>query len=324
VSPQRRRSRTPWYALVVLVATVGLIAPATAANAQPTVGQIDQQIAAQSAKLDQVVEQYNKVNEDLKASQAQIDKINADLKPLAAQLADANDRITQIVTLAYEGGALVQASSILSAGDPGVLVDRMVTVSQITAYTSAEVDSFTNTKAERDTDLATLNDTVAKQTTDKNALDAQKAQITTQINNLEALRKKYNRPVAADTGAGTPPPYVAGKAGVVVNYAYAQLGKPYAWAAAGPSSFDCSGLVMAAWGAAGVNLPHNANMQYHAIPHISRAALQPGDLVFYESLNHVAIYVGNNQVIHAPTFGDHVRIASVDMMKPYGYGRPRA
>jgi cell wall-associated NlpC family hydrolase len=324
VSPERNRSRTLWRALVVIAAAVGLIAPVTAAYAAPTVDQIDQQIAAQSAKLDQVVEQYNKLTEEMKASQAQVDQLTAELKPLQAQLADANDRVVEIATLAYEGGALVQASSILSSGDPSVLVDRMVMVTQITQYTNGQISDFAATKTQHDTELARLNAVVAGQNAQKAALDDQKKAINTQIGNLQALRKRYNRTVSADTGAGTPPPYVPGKAGLAINYAYAQLGKPYAWGAAGPGSFDCSGLTMAAWGAAGLSLPHNAEMQWKAMPHISRSALQPGDLVFYESLNHVAIYVGNSQVIHAPTFGDHVRIASIDMMRPYGYGRPRA
>jgi len=322
--PERNRARVLWRALVVIAAAVGLIAPVTAAYAAPTVDQIDQQIAAQSAKLDQVVEQYNKVTEEMKASQAQIDQLTAELKPLTAQLNDANDRVVQIATLAYEGGALVQASSILASGDPPVLVGRMVTVTQITQYTNGQISDFAKTKAQHDAQLSRLNAVMADQATQKAGLEDQKKAINAQIGNLQALRKKYNRTVSADTGAGTPPPYVAGKAGVAINYAYAQLGKPYAWAAAGPGSFDCSGLTMAAWGAAGVGLPHNAEMQWKAMPHIGRSALQPGDLVFYESLNHVAIYVGNSQVIHAPTFGDHVRIAGIDMMKPYGYGRPRA
>jgi cell wall-associated NlpC family hydrolase len=322
--PERNRARVLWRALVVIAAAVGLIAPVTAAYAAPTVDQIDQQIAAQSAKLDQVVEQYNKVTEEMKASQAQIDQLTAELKPLTAQLNDANDRVVQIATLAYEGGALVQASSILASGDPSVLVGRMVTVTQITQYTNGQISDFAKTKAQHDAQLSRLNAVMADQATQKAGLEDQKKAINAQIGNLQALRKKYNRTVSADTGAGTPPPYVAGKAGVAINYAYAQLGKPYAWAAAGPGSFDCSGLTMAAWGAAGVGLPHNAEMQWKAMPHIGRSALQPGDLVFYESLNHVAIYVGNSQVIHAPTFGDHVRIAGIDMMKPYGYGRPRA
>ncbi len=113
-----------------------------------------------------------------------------------------------------------------------------------------------------------------------------------------------------------------GRAGVAVKFAFGQLGKPYKWAADGPASYDCSGLTLAAWRAAGLSLPHNAAMQWRRIPHISRLAIRPGDLVFYHNLGHVAIYIGNNQVIHSPTFGDHVKISSIDMSRPYGYGRP--
>ncbi|MFC7480852.1 C40 family peptidase [Luedemannella flava] len=78
---------------------------------------------------------------------------------------------------------------------------------------------------------------------------------------------------------------------------------------------------MAAWRAAGYSLPHNAAMQYNQLPKIGRSQLKPGDLVFYSGLGHVAIYVGSGKVIHAPTFGEVVKIAPVDMMSPYGYAR---
>jgi cell wall-associated NlpC family hydrolase len=70
-------------------------------------------------------------------------------------------------------------------------------------------------------------------------------------------------------------------------------------------------------------LSHNAAEQWHQVAHISRSALQPGDLVFYNSLGHVGIYVGGGQIIHAPHPGTTVQLASVDIMRPYGYGRVR-
>ncbi|MFD0594195.1 C40 family peptidase [Catellatospora coxensis] len=106
-------------------------------------------------------------------------------------------------------------------------------------------------------------------------------------------------------------------------FAYKQLGKPYVWAADGPNGYDCSGLTLAAWRAAGVSLYHQAATQWREVAHISRSQLLPGDLVFYSGLGHVALYVGSGKVIHAPTTGEVVKIASVDMMSPYGYGRVR-
>jgi peptidoglycan DL-endopeptidase CwlO len=126
--------------------------------------------------------------------------------------------------------------------------------------------------------------------------------------------------VPAVTG---PPPQVRGSAGAAIAFAYAEIGKPYRYGAAGPDAYDCSGLTMAAWQAAGVWLPHNAARQYSSIPHVSRDDLAPGDLVFYYSdIHHVAMYVGDGMVIHAPSSGESVRVQTMGMAPIYGYGRP--
>jgi cell wall-associated NlpC family hydrolase len=308
--------------LVIAAALVAVLAPATAAAAAPTPEQIDQQISAQEAKLEQVVEAYNKINIELAASQSQAQQMNDQLRALAGQLDEARTQTDEIAVLAYEGGPLMQTTALLSSGDPQILMGRLTSVAQITAAQQDQLTSTARSKSDHDAQVAKIQAVIADQTTKQQALADQKKQITSDIAQLEALRRTYARAPTPVTAAG-PPPYVPGRAGIVVNYAYAQLGKPYVWAAAGPNGFDCSGLTMAAWGAAGVNLPHNAAMQWDAMPHIARSSLQPGDLVFYNALNHVAVYIGSGQIIHAPTFGDHVRIASVDMMAPYGYGRPR-
>ncbi|MPQ97662.1 NlpC/P60 family protein [Modestobacter sp. I12A-02628] len=100
----------------------------------------------------------------------------------------------------------------------------------------------------------------------------------------------------------------------VLDTALAQRGDPYVWGAEGPSSFDCSGLVLYAYAAAGISVPHSSRMQSTMGTAVSRAALQPGDLVFfYSPVSHVGIYVGNGKMVHAPTFGSPVQIGSVDM-----------
>jgi len=127
-------------------------------------------------------------------------------------------------------------------------------------------------------------------------------------------------PAPAPTG---PAPPVKSCAAAAVNPAKGQLGKPYVYGAAGPDSFDCSGLTMYAWRTGGVGLPHSAEMQYNAIAHISVSQLQPGDLVFfYTPIEHVGIYVGGGQMIEAPYTGAVVHYASIYRPELVGAGRP--
>jgi cell wall-associated NlpC family hydrolase len=125
-------------------------------------------------------------------------------------------------------------------------------------------------------------------------------------------------------GAGialTPLPAVAdsGSASTVaVNTALAQLGDRYVWAGAGPDVFDCSGLTQYAYRAAGINLPHNSLMQSRIGTPVARAALRPGDLVFfYRPIHHVAMYIGNGKVVQAPHSGDVVKISNLAAMAGY-------
>ncbi len=135
-----------------------------------------------------------------------------------------------------------------------------------------------------------------------------------------------------DTSSGTPgtpstpttpppppstPPASNGGASAAIAFARAQLGEPYQWGAAGPGSWDCSGLMMGAWAAGGVSLPHYSAAQYAASSPISSSQLRPGDLVFWgtssspSSIHHVAMYLGDGMIIHAPRTGRPVSIDSM-------------
>jgi cell wall-associated NlpC family hydrolase len=115
-----------------------------------------------------------------------------------------------------------------------------------------------------------------------------------------------------------------------VDFALAQLGDMYLWAAAGPDRWDCSGLTMAAWERAGVQLPHYSVAQYEQTKRISEDELRPGDLIFWaENANdpgtifHVAMYLGGGRMVHAPRTGKPVRIDSVYYWEsPDFFGRP--
>ncbi|GAB3900752.1 hypothetical protein GCM10029964_088570 [Kibdelosporangium lantanae] len=109
---------------------------------------------------------------------------------------------------------------------------------------------------------------------------------------------------------------------IAASFAKAQVGKPYQWGGAGPATFDCSGLVMRAWQAAGVELPHRAAEQWHSGVHVDRAQLRPGDLVLTSGLGHVQMYVGDGKVVEAPHPGASVRITPLPTHGIAGYVRP--
>jgi cell wall-associated NlpC family hydrolase len=115
-----------------------------------------------------------------------------------------------------------------------------------------------------------------------------------------------------------PVPAPSKAAGTAVNAALAEQGKPYVWGAAGPDSFDCSGLTMWAWGKAGVSLPHNAASQQSMGTPVPQSQLAPGDLVFFGSpAYHVGMYIGNGMMVHAPTSGENVKVVSLSSMSDY-------
>jgi cell wall-associated NlpC family hydrolase len=122
-------------------------------------------------------------------------------------------------------------------------------------------------------------------------------------------------PAAAPDVAPDASVQTSGSGSSAVDFALAQVGDAYVYGAAGPSAWDCSGLTMAAWAAAGVSLPHSAAMQSGMGTAVSVSDLQPGDLVFYYSpVSHVGMYIGNGQLVHAPNPSTSVEVVSVTSM----------
>ncbi|QCQ91560.1 C40 family peptidase [Rhodococcus sp. SGAir0479] len=115
---------------------------------------------------------------------------------------------------------------------------------------------------------------------------------------------------------------VASSAGqAAANAAQSKIGSPYVWGATGPSSFDCSGLVQWAYKQAGKSIPRTSYDQVGGGSSVSRGNLQPGDVVAFYGGEHVGIYIGGGNVVHAPTEGENVKVTSVDAMPFSGASR---
>jgi len=316
--------------LVVAGAAVAVMLPATVAQAEPTPAEINAQIKDSNNKLELIVESYDKINGDLATTQAALNDLQVKMAPLQSSVDSAYASVSQLAEAAYRSSSGMRTISVLlSSSSSDSLVDQLEILEQLSHAQSRDIKTYTDQKAGFDSEKNRLTQLLAQENAQKADLESKKAQIEGDLKKLDDLTKKAPNG-GGNTGGGSTVqlgavPPVSGKAGAAVSFAYAHAQPShhymYQWGAAGPNTFDCSGFTMAAWKSAGVSLPHNAAQQYSKTRHISRSQLQPGDLVFYNGLGHVGLYVGNNIVIHAPHTGTWVQAAEIGMDPIVGYGR---
>ena len=128
-------------------------------------------------------------------------------------------------------------------------------------------------------------------------------QAANQLQTLDSLGAS----AATPDGSVAPPSQYTGVVGIAMRY----LGVPYVWGGSSPSGFDCSGFVAYVYAQVGVSLPHSSYAQYGVGVAVSQSDLQPGDLVFFDGLGHVGIYIGGGEFIHSPHTGDVVKVSSM-------------
>lgn len=295
------------------------------AHADPSVAEIERQIDEDWNKLEPIIEKHNATRQDLAARKKQADALAVKIAPLQLQVDLAMNKVSALAVRAYKGENTSALNAMLAGGSPTTFVNQLEMLDQFARRQQQDVRAVIELKRQLSAKKAPLDALVVQLTRTEAELAAKKKQINAEIERLQKLRLK----VYGSGGAGPlrpapcPATYPGGGAGTAVKFACAQIGKPYVWGAEGPNSYDCSGLMLAAWAKAGVSLPHNAAAQRRAIPSVSRANLRPGDLVFYYSdLHHVGMYVGNGWLVHASQAGVPIKMKRVDDGPIHSYGRP--
>jgi cell wall-associated NlpC family hydrolase len=320
-------------AAVVIAAIVGSI-PGSPAEAKPSIKDTAARVDALYHQAEQASERYNAAKVQVASLQKAVGALKADQarqdKIVAAARRDVQDNIVR----QYEGQSLSAVGQIVVSPDPSAFVSQLTTMSAFDDFQSKlYTDYQTQLKAldirreatQKQLDkVAALKASLAK---DKATIDGKFAAAKAVLSKLKADQRvavvASRSSVVRSTPTVTTSAPASGRAAIAVRYAMAQVGKPYVYGAAGPSAYDCSGLTMAAWGSAGVGLPHSSSAQYGSGTHVSPSALQPGDLVFYYSpISHVGMYIGNGMIVNAENPSAGIKVTGLYSMPFVGAVRP--
>ncbi len=314
----------PLLALAALGAAV-TVAPSIASatpRTDPSVTTVQKQLGALALQNTQLVEKYNQaqvaVQKREKAAQsAQAAAVKAD-----AAYKQAHALFAQIVQAQYETDSLGATGALLSSSSDANYLDRLEALGMMSTHTAEVVTQVTDARTAAGSAAAKSRQLLSTAKSQRDALGKQRRTVAAQITKYQHLlatltsaqQYTYQRaanPSVSATSVAKMKLTPAGSAAAqrAVQFALAQVGKPYVFGAAGPGSYDCSGLTMAAWQAGGVSLPHSAADQYNYGRHVSRDELAPGDLIFfYQPIGHVTIYIGDGMMVSAPTEGENVSV----------------
>jgi peptidoglycan DL-endopeptidase CwlO len=330
VRAQGNRTRRWIPVAVVSAAAAGVLALGpTAADAAPTGPHTTTQAAA---AVRQTAQQLTVLDEQIQQAQLQVaaeQKAAADATTRAAAAQAALDawqpQLRAIAQTGLTASSQSRVAAFLTSTSATDLVQQMTTLDVIASHTEAVLAQVAAAQQAAAGAKAAADAASAKAQASLGTLQQQKKTLQSQASTYQSA---YARLTAADQAAvtdslagprlktpstGSLPPAPSEAAALIIRTALAQVGKPYVYGSAGPNGFDCSGLTSYAFAAAGIALPHSSLAQSRMGTPVSRADLQPGDLVFfYTPVSHVGLYIGNGMMVHARTFGQPVAVTSVD------------
>jgi cell wall-associated NlpC family hydrolase len=340
---------------VTALALVAVLGPGVPAQAKPTPAQIDAQVNSLNNQIEKLVEQYNGAKVKLAADKAKQASLEKQIAPQQLQADVAHAQLGSIASTLYMNGTNHTLQALLSGSDTSSLLDALGTLNEMARSQRTVIDGAAAKVAQFKTQEAPLTALIAKEQVQVTAMAAQKKKIEAQLVTAQKLQdeeassgggggggsnvgsgpytKKQLMPVACPDGSGSGNGYkaavkacslvwkpgvsrykdTAGKGWIMYHYAEASESAGY----------DCSGLTMTAWKAGGKSLAHFTGDQWDestAEKSQTQSGLKIGDLVFYNSGNHVAIYVGGGYIVQAEHTGAPIMMSKLYSQSPVKSG----
>jgi peptidoglycan DL-endopeptidase CwlO len=302
------------------LAATGLVMTAGAAGAapQPSVAQVQAKLNKLTAQENVLIQRYDQVSQELSSAQQRLKLVNQAVARDQITFHDMQGAIGGIASAAYENGSLTSPLGVITSSSPQTVLAQSAILSHLSTSSQQQLEQGTlvaNALADAKQGVQRTESAVAAL---KKQLGAQRASleklITKQKGILSTLTAQQQSTLIGGGAVigGTDPVPTNTQAGKAVAFAFAQLGCPYVFGGTGPCAdgFDCSGLTMQAWAAAGIAIPRTSESQA-GLSAVPESALQPGDILEFAGDSHVGIYVGGGMLIDAPQPGENVEEVSL-------------
>jgi peptidoglycan DL-endopeptidase CwlO len=302
--------------LLMGVSGSALAASSARGASTPTLSQAEATLTKLETQFNQLDQQYDQVQQQLQAASQRLGIIDEEKAAYERSFAAEQQEIGRIAVTQYEDGNINTSLTLLTSGRPQLILDQSSILLELSTTNSAQIRHFlAEARQLRATQILALRTKAGIAQLD-GSLAAQKASMNNLISQQNSLVSQLTAAEVAslEPGGGLTSAQYTGPTGTqadtAVQFAYDQLGCPYVYGGTGPCAdgFDCSGLTQAAWAAAGIAIPRTTYEQWDDLPHVS--TLEPGDIMEFAGESHVAIYVGNGELIDAPQTGEDVELTT--------------
>ncbi|KUO16519.1 C40 family peptidase [Streptomyces dysideae] len=331
-------SRTRIATLGVAAGAVSLLPAQSQAAPKPSVDEVRKQVEKLYEEAEAPTEEYNAIREKQQKLQREVDGARDRLARKQQEINELREQTGPLAAEQYRTGGIDPSVQLFLSSDPDEYLGKAEALGRTGHRQAAALQALESRQRELAQEradaaqrLTALEEARARAEAKKDEVQSKLTEARKLLNSLTAEQRARMAAAQqrADAAAGTsdaPTSYTgpaSGRARTAIEFAYAQLGKPYEWGATGPGSYDCSGLVGAAWRSAGVSLPRTVQQMYDAGRKVARSDMQPGDIIYwYNSSQHNGMYVGNGKAIHAPRTGKNIEIVPVDTMPFFAASRP--
>lgn len=311
---------------VALAMVAGVIAPVSA-NAAPSLAQVQAKVRQLEEDATAAAEGAQEAKVKLAVLTKTLNGIKAKAEVQGQTVSSLQRSLGTIAIEQYKSGGFGQSFELLFSSDPTLYLSSAGSLEAITRRKSAQLRKFEAAQQRLNATTLTVNDKIALVAAAQKKLAAQSAMALSKLAEAEKLLSKLskaererlarlaedeeNADQASSLKAAKSANAVSGRAGIALKYALKQIGDRYVFGAAGMVTWDCSGLTMRAYQAAGVSLPHSSAAQSRMGKKVSFSSLKPGDLLFYgRPVSHVGIYLGGGKMVHAPRSGSRVKVTT--------------